>query len=197
MYRRFHVSLDVQNKIKFWFAVIFSCLLVLWYIFSAIDLQLSVAILKYNNEQVDDDDTKIKVEHIDTKGRLHLSNTNIIDDDKVTEYIKVSPGKGTYYIPESYMSTEISKKDGFNLGLRFILLDWVMVVLFLYWAVWRGLWCRSCILYVCCFLADLVVLRGFVVYACSSMFPVSWLCMGRISLLFGVSWLLRRVVVRG
>lgn len=187
MYRRFRVSEKVQSKIKFWFALVFSVLLILWYVFSAIDLQLSIAMLQYNNEQVANDDTKVKVEHIDTKGRLHLSNTKIIEDDQIKQYIKVPPGTGTYYIPESYMSTELTKKEGLNLGLRFIILDWLMVFVFLYWAVWRG----ACVGYLCVFLADLVVLRGFTVYACSSPFPVSWLCLGRITALFGLVWFLR------
>lgn len=196
MYRRFRVSLKAQSKIKFWFAVVLSVLMVLWFIMSAVDLQLSLAILEYNNEQVDSDNTKVKIEHIGADGDLHLSNTDTVDGSKVTEYIKVSPGKGTYYIPDKYMSTEITKKEGVRLGLRFILLDWFMVLLCLYWGVWRRLYRGSAIGYGCVFLVDLVVLRGFVVYACSSPFPVSWLCLGRLCAVFGVLWVMRRVRLR-
>ena len=103
MYPFIRVKKETSNK---FFCVMVTILVVLtfiWWFLTAMQTQLNSYIITNNTYNVQQDDTKIKVEHINEDGDLYLEDTTKVSDKDVSEYIMTEKGTGTYYISDNKM----------------------------------------------------------------------------------------------
>lgn len=179
------VKLSKQKQQKFFnVCITIICVLIgIYFVLSAMDLQLNSYIITLNTENVAMDDTKIAVEHINEEGTLYLSDTTSIPDEEVTKYIRTAQGTGTYYIPEGQMTAALTSSDALELGKRFMVLDVVVLVMFVCVLLWkRGNKRISIALAVCYGIATIftdVVMKYYCVGILNTAFPIQWVVCGR------------------
>lgn len=129
MYPFIRVKKETSNK---FFCVMVTILVVLtfiWWFLTAMQTQLNSYIITNNTYNVQNDDTKIKVEHINEDGDLYLEDTTKIPDSDVSEYIMTEKGTGTYYIPDNKMSRELTESESLEIGESLIFLTAVVYII--------------------------------------------------------------------
>ena len=129
MYPFIKVKKETSNK---FFCVMVTILVVLtfiWWFLTAMQTQLNSYIITNNTYNVQQDDTKIKVEHINEDGDLYLEDTTKVSDEDVFEYIMTEKGTGTYYIPDNKMSRELTNSESLEVGESFIVLTIVVYII--------------------------------------------------------------------
>ena len=160
---------DKNRKIIFRVSITIICVLIsLWWLFSGLETQLNSAIVVQNTEYVEQDTSKIKVEHINEDGTVFLEDTTSVEDNAISEYITVKQETGTYYIPDNMMTRELTADESFDLGQRFIFLSILVYLVFLLLILGELL---------AAFFAS-VVLTYFLDNIVESKFPVNWLLFG-------------------
>ena len=125
------IKVKKETSIKF-FRVMVSILVTLtfiWWFLTAMQTQLNSYIITNNTYNVQNDDTKIKVEHINEDGDLYLEDATKIPDSDVSEYIMTEKGTGTYYIPDNKMSRELSESESLEIGESLIFLTAVVYII--------------------------------------------------------------------
>lgn len=125
------IKVKKETSAKF-FCVMVSILVVLtfiWWFLTAMQTQLNSYIITNNTYNVQNDDTKIKVEHINEDGDLYLEDTTKILDSDVSEYIMTEKGTGTYYIPDNKMSRELTESESLEIGESLIFLTAVVYII--------------------------------------------------------------------
>lgn len=129
MYPFIRVKKETSNK---FFCVMITILVVLtfiWWFLTAMQTQLNSYIITNNTYNVQQDGTKIKVEHINEDGDLYLEDTTKVSDKNVSEYIMTEKGTGTYYIPDNKMSRELTDSESLEVGESFIVLTIVVYII--------------------------------------------------------------------
>ena len=129
MYPFIRVKKETSNK---FFCVMVTILVVLtfiWWFLTAMQTQLNSYIITNNTYNVQQDGTKIKVEHINEDGDLYLEDTTKVSDKDVSEYIMTEKGTGTYYIPDNKMSRELTDSESLEVGESFIVLTIVVYII--------------------------------------------------------------------
>lgn len=174
---------DKNRKIIFRVFITIICVLIsLWWLFSGLETQLNSVIVVQNTEYVEQDTSKIKVEHINEDGTVFLEDTTSVEDDAIFEYITVKQGTGTYYIPDNMMSRELTANESFDLGQRFIFLSILVYLVFQLLGVnAKGKKSFTILLILGELLAAFfasVVLTYFLNNIVESKFPVNWLLFG-------------------
>lgn len=123
---------DKNRKTIFRAFITILCVLIgLWWLSSGLETQLNSAIVVQNTEYVEQDTSKIKVEHINEDGTVFLEDTTSVEDDAISEYITVKQGVGTYYVPDNMMTRELTANESFDLGQRFIFLSILIYIIFI------------------------------------------------------------------
>ena len=123
---------EANRKIIFKVFISIICALIgVWWFSSGLETQLNSAIVVQNTEYVEQDTSKIKVEHINEDGTVFLEDTTSVEDDAISEYITVKQGAGTYYIPDNMMTRELTAGESFDLGQRFIFLSILIYIIFI------------------------------------------------------------------
>lgn len=154
-----------------------------YFLLSAAELQLNSYIIKVNTEAVAQDTTKIKVEHINEEGTLYLEDTTSVPDDEVSSYIRTAQGTGTYYIPEGQMTAAITHDEAVQLGMRFMVLDVVVLLAFISLLVWKRGRKKAAVLLAIGYGLVTVVTDFVMKYYCVSIlntaFPIQWVVCGR------------------
>jgi hypothetical protein len=174
---------DKNRKTIFRAFIIILCVLIgLWWLSSGLETQLNSAIVVQNTEYVEQDTSKIKVEHINEDGTVFLENTTSVEDDAISEYITVKQGVGTYYIPDNMMTRELTANESFDLGQRFIFLSVLVYLVFQLLGVnAKGKRSFTILLIlgelIVAFFAS-IVLTYFLNNIVESKFPVNWLLFG-------------------
>lgn len=174
---------DKNRKIIFRAFIIILCVLIgLWWLSSGLETQLNSAIVVQNTEYVDQDTSKIKVEHINEEGTVFLEDTTSVEDNAISKYITVKQETGTYYIPDNMMTRELTADESFNLGQRFIFLSILVYLVFQLLGVnAKGKKAFTTLLILgelmAAFFAS-VVLTYFLDNIVESKFPVNWLLFG-------------------
>lgn len=174
---------DKNRKTIFRAFIIILCVLIgLWWLSSGLETQLNSAIVVQNTEYVEQDTSKIKVEHINEDGTVFLENTTSVEDDAISEYITVKQGVGTYYIPDNMMTRELTANESFDLGQRFIFLSILVYLVFQLLGVnAKGKRSFTILLIlgelIVAFFAS-IVLTYFLNNIVESKFPVNWLLFG-------------------
>ena len=174
---------DKNRKTIFPAFIIILCVLIgLWWLSSGLETQLNSAIVVQNTEYVEQDSSKIKVEHINEDGTVFLENTTSVEDDAISEYITVKQGVGTYYIPDNMMTRELTANESFDLGQRFIFLSVLVYLVFQLLGVnAKGKRSFTILLIlgelIVAFFAS-IVLTYFLDNIVESKFPVNWLLFG-------------------
>ena len=131
---------------------------------------------------MEQDTSKIKVEHINEDGTVFLEDTTSVEDDAISEYITVKQETGTYYIPDNIMTRELTADESFDLGQRFIFLSILVYLVFQLLGV-NAKGKRSFIILLilgelmATFFAS-IVLTYFLDNIVESEFPVNWLLFG-------------------
>lgn len=197
MYPFIRVSKEKQ-KIIFNVGITAICVLIfLYWLVSGLTLQTNSAVIAYNSAKVSSDDTKVKVEHINEDNTVFLENGSRYVDSDIKEYIKVAEGTGTYYIPEGYMTVEVSKRDSLKLASTFIILDVVVLIMFICLYVWKHkkwqLILETIGYCVVSFFAS-IVLKFWCVEIYRTAFPISWVLYGKCLLYVLGIWLFWFVV---
>lgn len=174
---------DKNRKTIFRAFIIILCVLIgLWWLSSGLETQLNSAIVVQNTEYVEQDTSKIKVEHINEDGTVFLENTTSVEDDAISEYITVKQGVGTYYIPDNMMTRELTANESFDLGQRFIFLSILVYLVFQLLGVnAKGKKSFTILLILGELLAAFfasVVLTYYLDNIVESEFPVNWLLFG-------------------
>ena len=129
MYPFIKIKKETSNK---FFCVMVTILVVLtfiWWFLTAMQTQLNSYIITNNTYNVQQDGTKIKVEHINEDGDLYLEDTTKVSDKDVSEYIMTEKGTGTYYIPDNKMSRELTDSESLEVGESFIVLTIVVYII--------------------------------------------------------------------
>ena len=174
---------DKNRKTIFRAFIITLCVLIgLWWLSSGLETQLNSAIVVQNTEYVEQDTSKIKVEHINEDGTVFLEDTTSVEDDTISEYITVKQETGTYYIPNNMMTRELTADESFDLGQRFIFLSILVYLVFLLLGVnVKGKKSFTLLLILgevmAAFFAS-IVLTYFLDNIVESKFPVNWLLFG-------------------
>lgn len=174
---------DKNRKTIFRAFITILCVLIgLWWLSSGLETQLNSAIVVQNTEYVEQDTSKIKVEHINEDGTVFLENTTSVEDDAISEYITVKQGVGTYYIPDNMMTRELTANESFDLGQRFIFLSVLVYLVFQLLGVnAKGKRSFTILLIlgelIVAFFAS-IVLTYFLDNIVESKFPVNWLLFG-------------------
>ena len=174
---------DKNRKTIFRAFITILCVLIgLWWLSSGLETQLNSAIVVQNTEYVEQDTSKIKVEHINEDGTVFLENTTSVEDDAISEYITVKQGVGTYYIPDNMMTRELTVNESFDLGQRFIFLSVLVYLVFQLLGVnAKGKRSFTILLIlgelIVAFFAS-IVLTYFLDNIVESKFPVNWLLFG-------------------
>lgn len=174
---------DKNRKIIFRAFIIILCVLIgLWWLSSGLETQLNSVIVVQNTEYVEQDTSKIKVEHINEDGTVFLENTTSVEDDAISEYITVKQETGTYYVPDNMMTRELTANESFDLGQRFIFLSILVYLVFQLLGVnAKGKKSFTILLILGELLAAFftsVVLTYFLDNIVESKFPVNWLLFG-------------------
>lgn len=182
-----------NQKLIFNIGVTVICVLIfLYWLVSGLTLQANSAIISYNSIKISNDNTKVKVEHINEDNTVFLENGDKYKDDDIKEYIKVSNGIGTYYVPEGYMTVEVSRKDALKLASTFIILDVVVLIMFICLYIWKHKKWQLILEtfgYCCVSFFSSIVLRFWCVEIYRSAFPISWVLMGKCLLYVLGIWL--------
>lgn len=174
---------DKNRKIIFRAFIAIICVLIgLWWLSSGLETQLNSAIVVQNTEYVEQDTSKIKVEHINEDGTVFLEDTTSVEDNAISEYITVKQETGTYYIPDNMMTRELTADESFDLGQRFIFLSILVYLVFLLLGVNVKRKKSFTLLLIlgellAAFFAS-VVLTYFLDNIVESKFPVNWLLFG-------------------
>lgn len=174
---------DKNRKIIFRAFIAIICVLIgLWWLSSGLETQLNSAIVVQNTEYVEQDTSKIKVEHINEDGTVFLKDTTSVEDNAISEYITVKQETGTYYIPDNMMTRELTADESFDLGQRFIFLSILVYLVFLLLGVNVKRKKSFTLLLIlgellAAFFAS-VVLTYFLDNIVESKFPVNWLLFG-------------------
>ena len=174
---------DKNRKTIFRAFIITLCVLIgLWWLSSGLETQLNSAIVVQNTEYVEQDTSKIKVEHINEDGTVFLEDTTSVEDNVISEYITVKQETGTYYIPDNMMTRELTADESFDLGQRFIFLSILVYLVFLLLGVnVKGKKSFTLLLILgevmAAFFAS-IVLTYFLDNIVESKFPVNWLLFG-------------------
>lgn len=174
---------DKNRKIIFRAFIAIICVLIgLWWLSSGLETQLNSAIVVQNTEYVEQDASKIKVEHINEDGTVFLEDTTSVEDNAISEYITVKQETGTYYIPDNMMTRELTADESFDLGQRFIFLSILVYLVFLLLGVNVKRKKSFTLLLIlgellAAFFAS-VVLTYFLDNIVESKFPVNWLLFG-------------------
>lgn len=174
---------EANRKIIFKVFISIICTLIgVWWLSSGLETQLNSAIVVQNTEYVEQDTSKIKVEHINKDGTVFLEDTTSVEDNAISEYITVKQGVGTYYVPDNMMTRELTANESFDLGQRFIFLSiLVYLVLQLLGVNAKGKKSFTILLILGELLAAFfasVVLTYFLDNIVESKFPVNWLLFG-------------------
>lgn len=174
---------DKNRKIIFRAFIIILCVLIgLWWLSSGLETQLNSAIVVQNTEYVEQDTSKIKVEHINEDGTVFLEDTTSVEDDAISEYITVKQETGTYYIPDNMMTKELTADESFDLGQRFTFLSILVYLIFQLLGVnVKGKKSFTILLILGELLAAFfasIVLTYFLDNIVESKFPVNWLLFG-------------------
>lgn len=182
-----------SQKLIFNVGVTVICVLIfLYWLVSGLTLQANSAIISYNSNKISKDNTKVKVEHINENNTVFLENGDKYKDDDIKEYIKVSKGIGTYYVPEGYMTVEVSRKDALKLASTFIIMDVVVLIMFICLYIWKHKKLQLILEafgYCCVSFFSSIVLRFWCVEIHRSAFPISWVLMGKCLLYVLGIWL--------
>lgn len=174
---------EANRKIIFKVFISIICTLIgVWWLSSGLETQLNSAIVLQNTEYVEQDTSKIKVEHINEDGTVFLENTTSVEDDAISEYITVKQETVTYYIPDNMMTRELTADESFDLGQRFIFLSILVYLVFLLLGVnVKGKKSFTLLLILgevmAAFFAS-IVLTYFLDNIVESKFPVNWLLFG-------------------
>lgn len=174
---------EANRKIIFKVFISIICTLIgVWWLSSGLETQLNSAIVVQNTEYVEQDTSKIKVEHINEDGTVFLENTTSVEDDAISEYITVKQETVTYYIPDNMMTRELTADESFDLGQRFIFLSILVYLVFLLLGVnVKGKKSFTLLLILgevmAAFFAS-IVLTYFLDNIVESKFPVNWLLFG-------------------
>lgn len=201
MYRLVKVSKKNQSRI-FNFFISGICILIgLYWLLCGFTLQINSAIISYNTEKVLNDESKIKVSHINENNKVFLEDGTRLEDSEIQEYIKVKSGSGTYYIPEGMMTIEITKKDARELGTSFILMNIVVFIMFICLSVWKhsklGISIEILVYFIVTFISS-VVLKFWCVEIYKTSFPIQWVLYCRFTIYsIGVVILYRYYKKRG
>lgn len=189
MYPFIKIGDDTRKKILCVFLVLFSLILIVWYVLSGIQLEGTTYVIDRNTRIVQGDKNIVKVEHISTNDDVYLEDTTRIDGSKVKNYIRVSMGNGTYFRKGSNeLVAELSLYDSVKVGLRFMVLDIVVFAILLISCLYSGNYKSLRVL-------SLVALFGFLVY--------SWVILSNYFDVFfgfewvGTYWLASKLVVVG
>lgn len=129
MYPFIKVRETTRKKFFIIMLTILYILTIFWWILTGLQTQISSLVIEMNTENVLQDSSKIKVEHINEEGTLYLEDTSSVEDSQVTEYITVKKDIGTYYIPENKMTREISSSEAWGIGRNFLVLTGVIYVM--------------------------------------------------------------------
>lgn len=182
-----------KQKLIFNIGVTAICVLIFLYWFvSGLTLQTNSAIISYNSEKIFNDNTKVKVEHINEDNTVFLENGNKYKDDDIKEYIKVSKGTGTYYVPEGYMTAEVSKKEAMQLAGTYIILDILVFVMFICLYIWKHKKWQLILEtfgYCCVSFFSSIILSFWCTEIYCSAFPISLVLMGKCLLYVICVWL--------
>lgn len=129
MYPFIKVRKETSVKVFHIMVTILVILTFIWWFLVAMQTQLNSAIIVTNTQNVEEDSTKIKVDHINENGDLYLDDTSKIEDSTVNEYIMTAHGTGTYYIPDNMMSRELTYSESLEIGKSYIVLTVVVYIL--------------------------------------------------------------------
>lgn len=174
---------EANRKVIFKVFISIICTLIgVWWLSSGLETQLNSAIVVQNTEYVEQDTSKIKVEHINEDGTVFLEDTTSVEDNAISEYITVKQETGTYYIPDNMMTRELTADESFDLGQRFIFLSILVYLVFLLLGVnVKGKKSFTLLLILgevmAAFFAS-IVLTYFLDNIVESKFPVNWLLFG-------------------
>ena len=114
------------------------CVLIfLYWLLSGLTLQTNSAVIYYNTVRVENDESKIEVQHINEDNKVFLDDGTSFENEDIKEYIKVVKGSGTYYIPDGLMTVEVSKDEATGLAKTFILMDVVVFIMFICLLIWK------------------------------------------------------------
>lgn len=125
------IKVRKETSVKFFhiMVTVLVTLTFIWWFLVAMQTQLNSAIIVTNTQNVEEDSTKIKVDHINENGDLYLDDTSKIEDSIVNEYIMTTQGTGTYYIPDNMMSRELTCSESLEIGKSYIVLTVVVYIL--------------------------------------------------------------------
>lgn len=126
------VTRETQRKIESIYIYILVILILLWYICIGFTLELNCIALDRNATNVSLDKEKVKVSHINKDDKIYLENTESIEGSKISEYVSVPYGVGTYVIESKgklLMTSEVTKSELMDMGMPFIVIDCVVYVL--------------------------------------------------------------------
>lgn len=182
MYPFIKVSEKKQDKIFNVFITVICVLIAIYWFLTGVMFQTNNAIIYHNTQRVLNDDTKVKVEHINELGRIYLEDGSKFEDKEVEQYIRTVRGSGTYYVPYGMMTAEVSKQEAIEMAKKFLILSAVMVIMFVCLMIWKHGRVLHCILEILGFTVVCIVCDIALKFWCTEIygteFPVQWVVLG-------------------
>ena len=178
MYPFIKVSGKSQKKIFGVFVTAICSLVAVYWLLVGVMFQTNNAIIYHNTQKVLNDDSKVRVEHINTDGRIYLEDGSKFEDKTVDQYIRIARGNGTYYVPNGMMTAEVSKKEALEMSWKFLILSIVMLIMFVCFMIWKHKRVIHSILEILGFTAVIIVSDVIWKFWCVEIyrttFPIQW-----------------------
>lgn len=178
MYPFVKISEKSQKKVFAVFITVICLLVAVYWLLVGVMFQTNNAIIYYNTKKVLNDDSKVKVEHINESGRIYLEDGSKFEDKEVEQYIRVVRGNGTYYVPNGMMTAEVSKKEALEMATKFLILSVVMTIMFICFMIWKHSKVWHSILEIVGFTSVIIVCDIILKFWCAEIyrtkFPIQW-----------------------
>ena len=127
---------------KIWKNIVLGFLISYWVVLGVSIIGWSLDII-HNSHLVMLEGNKVKITSIDEDENLTLEDGTTVDKDKISEYIRVEKGSGTWYINGSQMTAEVTIKDIVSTLRPFIAVGLILLI----WLCIRAVVGRKFLLY--------------------------------------------------
>lgn len=142
MFRLIKLSKSKQSKVFRFFIIGIYVLFLIYWIVLGLTTQVNSLIIEYNSNKIKEDESKIKISHVNEENNVFLEDGSSYKDESIKEYIKVSKGTGTYFIPNSnntgIMSVEVCSSEAISIVKGFAIMCVVILIEGIVGIFWAG-----------------------------------------------------------